>query len=75
MDTVARYENLPDDFREICRTLGLQNVELGWRNESRNRDLANADVSAEDVAYIRAMYEQDFRAFYPDDLPAKRTAP
>ena len=69
MDRVARYENLPDDFLEICRTIGLRNVSLGWKNASANRSTDGSNVSADDVAYIRTMYERDFRAFYPERLP------
>jgi hypothetical protein len=65
VDSVARYESLPDDFFEICRKIGLRNVDLGWRNASRNRD-GELRASEEDVAYIEAMYDRDYRAFYPD---------
>jgi len=71
VDRVAKYEKLPDDFLEICRTIGLRDVNLGWRNASRNRDVARSNVSADDVAYIEAMYERDFRAFYPERLPGE----
>jgi Sulfotransferase family len=71
VDRVARYETLPDDFLEICRTIGFRDVNLGWRNASRNRDVARSNVSADDVAYIKAMYERDFRAFYPERLPGE----
>jgi hypothetical protein len=69
VDRVAKYENLPDDFQEICRTIGLRDVNLGWRNASRNRDIAGSNISADDVAYIQARYKRDFQTFYPERSP------
>lgn len=71
VDRIARYETLPADFAEICREIGLRNVNLGWKNASKNRDADHSHISPEDIAYIEALFEPDFRAFYPDLLSGR----
>lgn len=38
IDFVGRYENLQEDFKTICDTIGFTNVNLPYVNTSRHRD-------------------------------------
>ncbi len=37
VDFIGRYENLADDFREICRSIGITNLQLPHKRKAKDR--------------------------------------
>jgi hypothetical protein len=62
VDYVGRVERIDEDFKEIARTIGLPDVLLQRKNESR-RTLSRKDITKGDKEHLLALYSVDFVRF------------
>jgi hypothetical protein len=76
VDYVGRFERLSEDFTDVEKALGLSNLALKWQNASQGPHLlferqnakgyrrsVQAELSPDDVAYLTARFEDDFKRF------------
>lgn len=63
VDFIGRFETFEDDFKELCRRVGLPVKKMPKRNKSSAKVNQVPEVAAE---RIRAIYEKDYRIFYPE---------
>ena len=64
VDTVLRFERLSVDWKQLCQKLGIEHVELPFKNVSLDREAKwSAYYDAESYAVINDVYADDFRIF------------
>ena len=76
VDFIGRFERISEDFSHVEETLGLSQLSLKWRNASqgphqlferqnawRNRRAEQDELTADDIAFLAARFEDDFRRF------------
>jgi hypothetical protein len=76
VDFVGRFERLDEDFARVADTVGCPELSLKWRNASRGPHLSfdrrndrpfrhhgRDELSDDDVRYLTARFEEDFRRF------------
>lgn len=61
LDRVCRYENLQQDFAEVCERIGVK-PDLEWRNPSQHRPYVDYFDDAK-RAVIARIYARDIEAF------------
>lgn len=69
---ILKFENLADDLRAYCKTLGIEVADLPVRNKSKfrsDRKNLNDYYTPESIDLVRRIYCDDFAAFgYSTDL-------
>jgi hypothetical protein len=76
VDFVGRFERLDEDFARVAGAVGCPELSLKWRNASHGPHLSferrnvrpsrhhgRDELSEDDVRYLRARFEDDFRRF------------
>lgn len=59
----GRFENLKEDFERICRTIGLEDVNLLHMNQGQCAPTYAQHYTPESIEAVRTLYAKDVEAF------------
>lgn len=65
LDFLGRFENFQEDFSKLCSTVGLPVFDFPKKNRGNSKEMPIDDNMKR---RIKALYEMDFRVFYPGYL-------
>ena len=60
LDFIGKYENLHDDWSELCKIIGICNIELPWINKTSKEHDSCVDLNPHTRQLVYERYKEDY---------------